>query len=233
MPYTQITDKTLLISGDVDKKLLVTSIVNVLDPISYDPLIIQIKTCNKITTLNISSQKNSGPVDIIILCYSIDNFDSFKQLFNTHNGIINHEFNSAFVIPTILVGVNSHLRKPSIKDRSGLVPYEYGKIIATEMNALTYMEVSSTTGEGISELLSCVSYACLMPIKARNSTDEFLYTINNENSIKERIAIFFNNFRKKCDNNKCGCRWKTKKIKTKAKISGNSFQFFEKYFDFK
>ena len=102
--------------------------------------------------------------DVILMCFGIDNPDSFENLTEKWVPEINHFCPN---VPVILVGNKKDLRNNAETheqlSRRKLKPVspEEGQIMADRIKAFTYLECSARTREGVRDIFETAARAAL------------------------------------------------------------------------
>lgn len=108
------------------------------------------------------SYKNA---DVVLLCFSLDSSDSLKNVVEKWAPEVKYYCPD---VPIILVGNKKDLRTVSSSNetdkenlRSQMVSNEEGKSIARQINAVSYVECSAKTGDGIKMVFEKATFAAL------------------------------------------------------------------------
>jgi len=122
--------------------------------------------------------------DVLLLCFSTISQASYDAIREKWAPEVHHYVAN---IPHILVGTKIDLREAKAPDpNSGKyepISYEQGKAMADEIGAVRYMEVSSKTGKGVTDVFK---EAVDMVQKEREGESHAVTTTKNNNKKKKK-----------------------------------------------
>lgn len=110
--------------------------------------------------------------DVIVMCFAINNPDSFENIIEKWLPEVNHFCPN---VPVILVGNKKDLRNDSEtieeleKRKLKPVTTEQGRSMAERIKAFTYQECSAKTREGVREIFETAARASLNPPGGSNN----------------------------------------------------------------
>lgn len=99
--------------------------------------------------------------DVFLLCFSVENPHSYENVASKWSPEVRHHCPT---VPVVLVGTKVDLRKESSE---GAVSVQRGKRLRSKIKATKYLECSSKTGEGLTEIFEEAVRAVLKPKSSR------------------------------------------------------------------